>query len=201
MSKRTRLLVALTVMSIVAAASTAYGLAFSRSSTQAQSSDRFSALTLLPTTGQLPPDLKAFIARAAPVLGVDASTLEAQVRLLRSDLGPHNVTIYGFIDPTGRPCFFGSQNDGGSCATLPNVNPAGLHWSVGGGMPGEPARLEALADDAIDAVSLTADGVDVPVSLENNIAYATFPASSSEAVITAHYRDGSTQSQRVDLNG
>lgn len=165
-----------------------------------RSPESFAALVNLPAPAQVPQAVLEFANRAAPVMGVNASALVRRARLLRQNLGERSRSVWAFADDRGRPCYVVSDS-GGGCATLDTISPAGLHWSVGGGYPDEPAPFFALADDSIAAVSLLVDGVDVPVSLKNNVAYATYPNTAKIAVITAHYSDGSAQSQRVMLDG
>jgi hypothetical protein len=162
--------------------------------------ESFAALRTLPAPANVPAPVADFIERVAPVMGANATALQTRARELRQGLGGRARSVWAFTDERGRPCYFATDS-GGGCATLDNVNPTGLHWSIGAGYPDEPAPFIALADDQITSVTLQVDGADISVSLKNNVAYAVYPNTARQAVITAHYSDGTAQSQTVSLEG
>jgi hypothetical protein len=75
-----------------------------------------------------------------------------------------------------------------------------LLWQIGGGNGGnDPSYLFGLAEDTVQSVALTVDGNDVPVSMNNSVAYAAFPNTAKAATVIVTSTDGSKHTDSVSL--
>jgi hypothetical protein len=147
----------------------------------------------------LPADVQRFINLVAPTAGVDAATLSQRVFHLRSSMGPRALDLYAFADNSGRPCFV-VPTEGGTCAFGSQTDAPALLWQIGGGNGGnDPSYLFGLAEDTVQSVTLTVDGNDVPVSMNNSVAYAAFPNTAKTATVTVTSTDGSKHTDSVGL--
>lgn len=150
-------------------------------------------------SASLPADVQTLISLVAPKTGEDASTLSQNVHLVRQSLGPKGLDVYAFEDNSGDPCF-DVPAEGGTCGFSAESQTPGLYFRIGGGNGGnEPSYLFALASDNIQSIDLTVDGNDRPVSIENNIAFASYPNTAKTATVTVHYTNGSTSSDSLSL--
>jgi hypothetical protein len=158
-----------------------------------------SALDRLPPAKSVPASVEQFVRFVAPQRGSDPAQALAQVRRLRSDLGKTHADLYAFRSGTGAPCFL-LVGDVGACAQSATDGTPGLHWAIGGGMPGNPSNLVGIASDDVAAIGLVVDGASIPVSLVNNVAFAEYPQTAKRAEITILRRDGTRGSVEVNLD-
>ncbi len=161
----------------------------------------FSALTegSPVASSSLPATVQTFLGRIAPISGEDASALGQSVHLLRQGLGPVGLDVYGFEDNAGHPCFV-VPAEGGTCEFNTIVATPGFYFTIGGGNGGdEPSYLFGLAADNIQSIDLSVDGSDVPVSIDHNAAFASYPNTAKTATVTVTYTNGSTRSDSVSL--
>ena len=124
---------------------------------------------------------------------------------LKDVLLPHpgatvGSSVYAFKDDHGNPCIV-SVGLTLFCNPDSGTSVPGINWSIGGGDPENPSKFIAVYSNDVSSVSLTVDGTDFPVSMNNNIAYAEFPAASKSAVFTVAYTDGRTNTITTDLSG
>jgi hypothetical protein len=109
---------------------------------------------------------------------------------------PADFSMYAFLTDRSRPCFYVPKYGGFA------PQPLRVHClaSIGGGGGGQPSYLMALAADEIQRVSLNVAGVNMPVSLRRNVAFAEYPVTRAEsATVTGHYADGDTHSASLAL--
>jgi len=158
-----------------------------------------SALDRLPPAGAVPPEVVRFVRAVAPQRGTDPDRALAQVRKLRTGLGVTHADLYAFRSATGAPCFI-LLGEVGLCPRSATDGSPGLQWTIGGGMPGNPSNLVAIASDDVAAVGLVIDGAPIPVSLANNVAFAEYPASGRHAQITIARRDGTSGTVEIQLD-
>jgi hypothetical protein len=157
------------------------------------------ALNKLRAQANLPTDVQASVQRLATFDHSDPTTALASVRLARAGSNLAS-TVYTFIDQRGNPCVV-VVGETGFCNPDGGTSTAGINWSLGGGDAQNPDRLIAVYSTDVSAVSLAVDGAVVPVAMNNNIAYAEFPADSTHATLTVGYLDGSSQTINTDLTG
>lgn len=157
------------------------------------------ALDGIPITA--PPEAVASrVEQLARFANTDPGAALGNVRLARHRVGATATDIYTFKNDRGRPCVV-VPDWIGFCEPASGSKPDGLDWSNGGGDAQTPSKFIAVYSDEIEAVTLTIDGVDVPVSMASNLAYAEFPAASKEAAFTARRKTGETTSMTVNLIG
>jgi hypothetical protein len=157
-----------------------------------------SALDRLPPARAVPSEVVRFVRAVAPQRGTDPERALRQIRRLRTGLGKTRADLYAFRSATGAPCFI-LVGEVGLCPRSATDGTPGLQWTIGGGMPGNPSDLVAIASDDVAAVGLAVDGTPVPVSLANNVAFAEYPASAGYAQITIARRDGTTGTVEIQL--
>lgn len=122
------------------------------------------------------------------------------LRLARQRLGATKTDIYTFRNDHGRPCVV-VPDWVSFCEPDAGTGTPGLDWNIGGGDAQTPSKFIAVYSDDISQITLEIDGVGVPVSMANNVAYAEFPADSDKAVFTAIREDGRDNSVRLNLAG
>jgi hypothetical protein len=157
------------------------------------------ALDRLPAATDVPQSVVQFVDFVAPQRDSDPQQALARIRRLRSGLGKTHADLYAFRSGTGAPCFI-LVGEVGACARSATDGTPGLQWTIGGGMPGNPSNLVAIASDDVAAVGLAVDGTPVPVSLVNNVAFAEYPASARHAQITIARRDGTSGTVEIRLD-
>ena len=157
------------------------------------------ALDRLPPATNVPQSVVQFVDFVAPQRGSDPKEALARIRRLRSSLGKTHADLYAFRSGTGAPCFI-LVGDVGACARSATDGTPGLQWTIGGGMPGNPSNLVAIASDDVAAVGLVIDGAPIPVSLANNVAFAEYPATGRHAQITIARRDGTSGTVEIQLD-
>jgi len=157
-----------------------------------------SALDRLPPARAVPPEVVRFVRAVAPQRATDPERALGQIRRLRAGLGKTRADLYAFRSATGAPCFI-LVGEVGLCPRSATDGSPGLQWTIGGGMPGNPSNLVAIASDDVAAVGLAVDGTPVPVSLVNNVAFAEYPASARHAQITIARRDGTSGTVEIRL--
>ena len=64
-----------------------------------------------------------------------------------------------------------------------------------------PSALAGVVADDVSAIELTVDGKDVPVSIENNFAFAEFPTTAQRADVSVRLVSGAVSSFNVNLQG
>ena len=158
-----------------------------------------SALDRLPPARAVPPEVVRFVRAVAPLRGTDHERALARVRRLRAGLGETHADLYAFRAATGAPCFL-LVGEVGLCPRSATEGSPGLQWTIGGGMPGNPSNLVAIASDDVEAVGLVIDGAPVPASLANNVAFAEYPASARHAQITIARHDGTSGTVEIQLD-
>ena len=156
------------------------------------------ALSEAPAEARLPDEVGAFVKYEAVVTQTDPATARAGVRKLRANLGEDHASVYAFRSRTGSPCFI-LTGYGGACAQDPRDGTPGLHWMIGGGHDDAPSVLAGVAGDDVSAVRLTVDGRSSPVSLVDNVVFAEFPRSATNATIRLSHRNGAQNSVDVSL--
>lgn len=155
------------------------------------------ALNKLKVQTALPATVASYVQQLATFDHSDAAQARAAVRLARSSSSLQS-TVYTFTDGRGNACVVVS-GETGFCNPDGGTPTPGINWSIGGGDSQNPDRLIAIYSSDVSAVTLTADGVAVPVAMSNNIAYAEFPASSKQTVLTITYIDGSSRTINTNL--
>jgi len=157
------------------------------------------ALSAVTPVGAVPEEVARSVQRLADFDHTDAARAAAAVRLARDGAGAAS-RIYAFNDDRGNPCIvvvdftlFCDPDEG--------TGITGLNWSIGGGDSRSPSRFIAVYSDDVAGIALTVDGTNTPVSMSNNIAYATFPTTSSRADFTVTYVDGSQRTISTNLQG
>jgi hypothetical protein len=158
-----------------------------------------SALDRLPTQASLPAPVVRFIEVASRARATDPEAAKLRVRKLRSALGKTRSDLYAFENASGAPCFI-LVGQVGLCPKSASDGSPGLQWTVGGGYRDVPSNLVGIASDDVTKVELTVDGADVPVSLENNVAFAEYARTAERARISIHRQDGSESSVDVRLD-
>lgn len=165
-----------------------------------------SALRELPPTTVMPPAVAGFVERAVQEHNqrkndqADPETAKSSVRLLRSATGKLRRDVYAFQTKEGLTCFIRIK-DVASCAPDVNAGTPGLLWTIGGGYGVVPSHLLAIASDDVKSVRLSVDGIDVPVTLRNNVVFGEFRTGAESAEIAIGYIDGGTNSVSVRLQG
>jgi uncharacterized membrane protein len=156
------------------------------------------SLDTLPPQSHVPPGVAAFVAYVGRLTG-SASADPKSVRLLRSDLGSSHTDVYGVRSASGSPCFFATGH-GGTCAGSSQVLKTGVAWIVGAADADAPGFFVGLAADDVVKVELTTNaGIEVPVSLARNAAFAELPRSAWTAVVTTTRADARTASEEIPL--
>jgi hypothetical protein len=151
-----------------------------------------------PAQGPVAPDVKTFAQVNAKALGAAVPEIMTRVRLLRHRLGKQNRDLYAFRI-NGAVCFVLS-GEGGTCSR--RSGSSSFTWTLGGGDGiSDAGALVGVAADDVTRITLDVDGVSIPVSLENNGAYADLPLLGQLAVITVRHRDGKRTSDTVRLGG
>lgn len=157
------------------------------------------ALDKLRAQTTLPNDVQAMVQQLATFDHSNPTSALASVRLARSGANLAS-TVYTFTDDRGNACVV-VVSETGFCNPDSGSPTAGINWSLGGGDAQNPSRLIAVYSADVSGVSLVVDGATVPVAMSNNIAYAEFPANSTQANMTVSYLDGSSQTIDTDLTG
>jgi hypothetical protein len=198
---RTRIRLLFLTLTVAAGAILVVELAGSGSAGRAPSpgvSAGVAALDRLPPATDVPQSVVQFVDFVAPQRDSDPKQALAHIRRLRSGLGKTRADLYAFRSGTGAPCFI-LVGEVGACARSATDGTPGLQWTIGGGMPGNPSDLVAIASDDVAAVGLAVDGTPVPVSLANNVAFAEYAASARHAQITIVRHDGTTGTVEIQL--
>lgn len=142
--------------------------------------------------------MRTFARVEAPALGASVAEIMARVRLLRSGLGTHRRDVYA-LRINGAVCFL-LTGEGGTCSSKDGTS--SFTWTIGGGDGiTDAGALVGIAADDVKEIGLVVDGVRIPVSLENNVAYADLPLDGKMAEITVEHRDGKVTSDTVRLAG
>jgi hypothetical protein len=199
---RTRIRLLFVTLTVAAGAILVVELAGSGSAGRAPSpgvSAGVAALDRLPPATDVPQSVVQFVDFVAPQRGSDPKQALARVRRLRSGLGKTHADLYAFRSGAGAPCFI-LVGEVGACARSASDGTPGLQWTIGGGMPGNPSDLVAIASDDVAAVGLAVDGAPIPVSLANNVAFAEYRASARHAQITIARRDGTSGTVEIQLD-
>jgi hypothetical protein len=157
-----------------------------------------SALERLPAASNLPPQVVRFVEFAATARATNPEQAKARVRRLRSHLGRTDADLYAFRTSGGATCFV-LVGEVGACPKSADDGSPGLQWTIGGGHDDVPSSLVGIASDDVTRVDLAVDGTDIPVSLRNNVAFAEYPSTANQAVITIHRMDGSQTTVQVRL--
>ncbi len=197
----------LSIVVVVSVAAVSSGVLLSNSSAGPSPTEQpggvasgVSALVRLPAVADLPTAVAQFVRLSSRSASTSVVARELKsVRLLRSDMGDH-FSVYAFRATTGSVCYI-VVSLSGSCPTHPDNGTLGFQWTVGGGHSGQPSRLVGIVADGVKGIDLVVDGQLFPVSVENNFAYAEFPASSGSAAIHVHEADGSVSADNVQLQG
>jgi hypothetical protein len=82
-------------------------------------------------------------------------------------------------------------------SVTPQAPPVAALTTGNGG--NDPSYLFGLAEDTVQSVALTVDGNDVPVSMNNSVAYAAFPNTAKAATVIVTSTDGSKHTDSVSL--
>jgi len=136
------------------------------------------AMARLPAPANVPDDVVAATRHMASVTGGDPAVAVASLRKLRTGLGVTDSDFYAF-HPTagGAACYF-ITGRGGVCPTAATSNVRGIEWSFGGGYPGNidgrpqvPGSIDGLVADNVRSVTLTSNGVEIPLEIVNNAFY------------------------------
>ena len=147
----------------------------------------------------LPADVESLLNFIAPMAQEDSTALGQNVYLVRQSLGPKGLDVYAFETDAGDPCFV-VPSEGATCGFNAHGDTPGFYYRIGGGNGGsEPSYLFAIVSDNVQSVDLTVDGKDVPVSISNNVAYASYPNTARLAAMTVHYANGGTSSTSAAL--
>jgi hypothetical protein len=157
------------------------------------------SLSTLPPQAHIPAEVARFVAYIGKLTHSGPAD-PASVRLLRSNLGTSHTDVYGARSAAGSPCFF-ATGYGGNCAASEAAVESGVSWIIGGAHDAAPSVFVGLAGDDVRSVQLTVDGVDVPVSLVSNVAFAEFSPSAQTAVITTTRTNGRTHTAGISLTG
>jgi hypothetical protein len=156
------------------------------------------ALSVAPAQARVPAEVAKFVAHAGQ-LTHSAPPAVGSARLLASTLGRGGSDVYGVTAGDGTPCFI-LTGYGGTCAGSSAMTRSAVGWIVGGAHGGLPGVFVGLTADDVQAVSLNVDGVDVPVRLRANIAFAELPQSAHEVIVTTT-RAGRSSTESLSLSG
>ncbi|HXQ86446.1 MAG: hypothetical protein WCE47_14000 [Gaiella sp.] len=159
-----------------------------------------SSLDRLPAVSNLPPKVQAWLTYDSTLSGTDPTQARASVRRLRSTLGTTQSDVYAFRSRSGATCYLITGRTG-SCPQDASRGTPGFQWTIGGGYPGVPSALAGVVADDVSAIELTVDGKDVPVSIENNFAFAEFPTTAQRADVSVRHVSGAVSSFNVNLQG
>lgn len=159
------------------------------------------AMNALPVhSGALPPTVSRFVETAAHARDTDPAAALSRVRLLRGELGTSARAVYAFKTSTGSICFI-VTGGAGVCPRTVREGTPGLLWTIGGGTEQDPSSFTGIASDEVASLVLTVDGKAILTSIDNNVAYAEFPAVSRDAVIAIERTAGSETKVDVHLQG
>ena len=151
------------------------------------------------SSGSLPSDVQSFVSQAAQAMGISTATASTRIHYVRGSMGTAGLDMYAFVDDLGRPCFY-VPTFGGACETISNTTPHGFEWLIGGSDVGSPSYLVALVGDDVRAVSLKIEGANIPVSVQDNGAFAQYRnTTANSAIVTVEYANGTQVSASLAL--
>jgi len=135
-----------------------------------------SALDDLPAEASVPVDVMDTLRVLDPAVVGPVDQAATQMRKLRSSLGVSRTDVYALRSKTGSICFI-ARPHAAVCPSTLRAGQAGLLFAIGGGSgtAEAPGVLVGIAADNVTGVDLTVDGADVPVTVENNAAFAELP--------------------------
>jgi hypothetical protein len=143
-------------------------------------------------------DVSAFVDFYATRFHMSPATLLAGLRTLATGLGERSQTLYGF--KLGNAYCFVVTGSGGSCAWTDGSS--SFAYTIGGGDGSDqPGALAGIVADDVTSVTLSVDGVDIPVTIQNNAAYAQLPNSARHADVTVVHDDGKKTTDSINLSG
>ena len=147
-----------------------------------------SALDALPPEMSVPADVLDTLRAFDPTVVGPLERAAGKLRKLRSGLGPQDVEIFALRSRTSSVCVI-VRGYSGMCPSSVRSGPAGLLFSVGGGYgtADSPPILGGIAADNVAGVEVTADGVAVPATIENNGVFAVLPLDARAVQIIVHY--------------
>ena len=136
------------------------------------------AMARLSAPTNVPPEVLATVRRMASVTGGDEAAADASLRLLRSGLGAERSDFYAFRPSAGRAVCYLVTGRGGVCPTAATSPDRGIEWAFGGGYPStvdghpaEPSSIDGVASDDVRSLTLTSNGVEIPLEIVNNAFY------------------------------
>jgi hypothetical protein len=135
------------------------------------------AMSRLPAQANVPADVLSVIRETASATGGDGAVAVASLRLLRSNLGVTHSDFYAFRPSAGKAVCTFVTGRGGVCPTAASSSPPGIEWAIGGGYPAwsehgyVPPAIDGVASDNIRSVTLTSNGVEIPLEIVNNAFY------------------------------
>ena len=160
------------------------------------------ALDQLPAEASVPADVVGTLGVLDPAVVGSPDQAAAQLRKLRSNLGLSGTDIYALRSRTGSVCFIALPH-AAICPQTLQSGQAGLLFAIGGGAGTAevPGVLVGVAADNVTGVELTVDGAAVPVTLENNAAFAELPVDADAAQVVIHYRGFDDETIALELGG
>lgn len=160
-----------------------------------------SSLETLPVVqGPLPARVQEAVRDMAARSGVEVAIVQGKLKLLRSGLGAFNSKVYAFRNVSGSICFIVTSR-AASCPSSAFKGSLGFQWTIGGGYNNFPSALFGVVADDVTKIGLVVDDTAVPVSIQNNFAFAEFAREAKEADIIISRSDGTVSSDHVKLQG
>jgi hypothetical protein len=135
------------------------------------------ALSRLPAQAKVPADVLSTVRSMASATGGNEAVAVASLRLLRSNLGVTHSDFYAFRPSAGNAVCSFVTGRGGVCPTAASSTTAGIEWAIGGGYPAwsehgyVPPSIDGIASDNIRSVTLSSNGVEIPLEIVNNAFY------------------------------
>jgi hypothetical protein len=135
------------------------------------------AMSRLPAPANVPADVLSVVRGTASATGGDPAIAVASLRLLRSNLGVTHGDFYAFRPSAGNAVCSFVTGRGGVCPTAAWSSSRGIEFAVGGGYPAwsehgyVPPSIDGIASDNIHSVTLSSNGVEIPLEIVNNAFY------------------------------
>jgi hypothetical protein len=165
------------------------------------------AMSRLPAPARVPADVLSVVQQIASGTGGDTAVAVASLRLLRSNLGVTHSDFYAFRPSAGNAVCSFVTGRGGVCPTAAWSTTRGIEWAIGGGYPAwsehgyVPPSIDGIASDSIRSVTLTSNGVEIPLEIVNNAFYKELDMPADETPwnleIRITYANGAEKSEAI----